>query len=250
MKIIVQNLAIEYQDEGTGPAMLFLHGWQDNLHTFDSLVPLLAPAWRMVRLDLPGFGKSEVPKEDWNLDKYIQFVKDFIQKLNLQVSVLVGHSFGGRIVIKGIATKNLQANKIILIGSAGISKNRKFRKLTLKIIAKVGGLVTYIPPLNFWREKIRKKMYSQIGSDYLEAGALKETFLKIIEEDLGLAAKNITKPTLLIWGSNDMETPLTDGEQLVKLIYGSKLKVINKAGHFVHQEKPQEVAGIIQEFLC
>lgn len=249
MKIIVQNLATEYQDEGTGSAMLFLHGWQDNLHTFDSLVSLLSPAWRVVRLDLPGFGGSEMPKEVWNLDSYIRFVKDFTQKLNLQISVLAGHSFGGRIVIKGIATKNLQANKIILINSAGISKNHKLRKLILKTMAKVGRAITYIPPLSFWRKKIRKKIYEKIGSDYLEVGGLKETFLKIIEEDLSLVAKNITEPSLLIWGSNDIETPLTDGERLSKLIYGSKLKVINKAGHFVHQEKPQEVARLIQEFL-
>lgn len=249
MKIIVQNLAIEYLDEGVGQVLLFLHGWQDNFHTFDSLASFLSPTWRIIRLDLPGFGKSEVPQEAWDLDNYIQFVKDFIEKLDIQVYVLIGHSFGGRITIKGEATKNLQAQKIILIGSAGIAKNRTFRNLTLKLLAKIGGLITYIPPLIFWREGLRKRMYSFIGSDYLNTGKLKETFLNIISEDLSASAKKITTPTLLIWGESDTETPLSDGKQLAGLIADSKLEVIRGAGHFVHKEKSQEVAKLVQEFL-
>lgn len=249
MKIIVQNLATEYLDNGIGKVLLFLHGWQDNLHTFDSLVSILSPTLRIIRLDLPGFGKSEAPKETWDLNNYVQFTKDFVQKLDIQVYAFVGHSFGGRIAIKGEATKNLQAQKIILIGSAGIAKNRTFRNSLLKILAKIVGLITYIPPLIFWRERLRKKIYSFIGSDYLNTGKLKETFLNIIFEDISASAKKITTPTLLIWGENDTETPLSDGKKLAGLIADSKLKIISGVGHFVHKEKSQEVAKLIQEFL-
>ena len=80
MKIIVQNLATEYRDEGSGKTLIFLHGWQSNLHTFDNLASPLKNYYRVVRLDLPGFGGSEMPKETWDLNKYILFVCDFIQK--------------------------------------------------------------------------------------------------------------------------------------------------------------------------
>lgn len=249
MKIIIQNLAIEYQDEGAGKVILFLHGWQDDLHTFDSLVAFLSPANRVIRLDLPGFGKSETPKETWDLNDYVGFVNSFIQKLNIQIDAFIGHSFGGRIVIKGEATKNFQPRKIILISSAGIAKNRTFRNSILKIFTKIGGWTTYLPPLIFWREKLRKKIYRLIGSDYLNAGALKETFLKIISEDLSSDAKKIITPTLLIWGRNDTETLLSDGERLSYLIHDPELKVLDGAGHFVHREKSQEVARLIQDFL-
>jgi len=249
MKVVIKNLATEYQDEGTGPVMLFLHGWQDDLHTFDPLVPPLSSTGRMIRLDLPGFGGSEMPKKAWNLDNYVQFVKDFIQKLNIQVDFLVGHSFGGRIVIKGLATKQLQADKAVLIASAGVSKNKKLRNLILKIIAKAGRAITYLPPLSFWREKIREKMYNKLDSDYISSGPLKGTLLKIISEDLSSSAENIKCPVLLIWGVDDVDTPLTDGKLLSKLIGGSELKVLNDADHMVHREKPQEVAGLIRKFL-
>lgn len=249
MKIIVRNLAIEYKDEGDGPVMFFLHGWQDNLHTFDSLISFLSFKKRIIRLDLPGFGRSEMPKEIWDLDDYIQFVADFIKKLNIQVDILIGHSFGGRIIIKGVAQKIIKANKVVLISSAGIIKNRVFRNLIFKILSKLIGLIMHIPPLIFWREKLRKKVYNLIGSDYLSAGPLKETFLKIIKEDLSENAKNITIPFFLIWGENDKETPITDAEKFSRLIPNSKLKIISDAGHFVHREKSQEVVRLIQEFL-
>jgi pimeloyl-ACP methyl ester carboxylesterase len=250
MKIIVQNLAVEYRDEGAGKTILLLHGWQDSLHTFDALTNFLSQTNRIIRLDLPGFGQSEIPKKTWDLDDYVELVKGFIQKLNLPIEALIGHSFGGRIAIKGAATQKLQPNKIVLINSAGIAKNKTLRNYILKVGAKIIGWTTYVPPLVFWREQLRKKIYKFLGSDYLNAGAMQETFLKIIGEDLSASAPKIVTPTLLIWGENDTETPLSEGQRLTKLIPDSKLQIIKEAGHFVHQEKTQKVAELIQKFLC
>ena len=121
MKIIINNLAIDYSDQGDGPIILFLHGWKDNSRTFDPLIPFL-PNFRIVRMDLPGFGNSETPDASWNLNDYIDLVKNFIKKLNLDINTLVCHSFGGRIIIKGLAEKNIEAEKTVLIGSAGVSQ--------------------------------------------------------------------------------------------------------------------------------
>ncbi len=250
MKVIVQNLAIEYRDTGAGPVMLFLHGWQDDLRTFDALLPLLPATRRMIRVDLPGFGASEKPKESWDLDDYARFVRDFVQKLDVSVDVLIGHSFGGRIVIKAVAEQYLQPHKIILIASAGVAKRNTMGAAVIRMLAKAGKIALAIPPLNFWKEKLKARFYRSIGSDYANAGALKGTFLKIIEEDLSASAQKIQTPTLLIWGSRDRETPLSEGQRLAQMISHSDLKVIEGAGHFVHREKPQEVASLIQKFLA
>ena len=76
MKVIVNNLATEFEDEGTGPVLLFLHGWKDSLKTFAPLVPGLASDYRVVRLDLPGFGGSEMPSRPWSVSDYVAFVHD------------------------------------------------------------------------------------------------------------------------------------------------------------------------------
>ena len=100
MKLLIQNLATEYTDEGTGPVLLFLHGWQDNLHSFDGLAPYLKDDFRIVRLDLPGSGKTEFPKGSWDLDDYVSFVKKFTEKLDIKPYAVIGHSFGGLISLK------------------------------------------------------------------------------------------------------------------------------------------------------
>ncbi len=249
MQVIVDNLAVEYQDQGTGRVLLFLHGWGDSLHSFDNLSQILNKEYRVVRLDLPGFGKSEQLRQTWNLDNYVGFVNNFIKKLNLDVYVIIGHSFGGRITIKGIAEAKLKSRKIVLIGSAGIAKRKTFKNYFFMVLAKVGNVITYIPPLIFYRDGLRKKMYSMVGSDYLNAGSLKQTFLKVISEDLTECAERINIPSLLIWGENDTETPLADGERLAKLIKNSEIQIIKNSGHFVHKEKAEEVVEIIKKFL-
>ena len=250
MQVIVQNLATEYQDGGSGTIVLFLHGWQDSLHTFDTLVPLLSSSCRIIRLDLPGFGKTETPKESWGLWGYVRFVGEFIKKLNIEVDTIVGHSFGGRVILKGESAGVFKADKIVLIGSAGIAKRNTARNFVLNIIAKIGKALTSMPPLSLWKRQIRRRFYKRIGSDYASAGALQETFLKTISEDLRENAKKITTPALLIWGANDTETPLSVGKRLSELIPNSKLHALEEAGHFVHQEKPREVANLITKFIC
>ncbi len=89
-----------------------------------------------------------------------------------------------------------------------------------------------------------------IGSDYADAGALSDTFVRIIAEDVSASARMIEMSVLLIWGADDTQTPLAEGRRLSSLISQSTLRVINKAGHFVHKEHPREVARIIKEYMA
>src|SRR3989344_5618914 len=137
MKIIIDNLAVEYLDEGSGPTILMLHGWADSLHTWDLVIAQLT-GFRIIRLDLPGFGGSERPKDAWDVGAYVQFVLAFCKKLEYEIDILIGHSFGGRIIIKGIGTGALSAKKIVLVASAGVEKKRTAKNEVYRIIAKIG----------------------------------------------------------------------------------------------------------------
>jgi pimeloyl-ACP methyl ester carboxylesterase len=248
MKIIVDNLALEYEKEGNGPAVLMLHGWQDSLRTFDTLNVYLKAHFTLVKLDLPGFGQSETPPAPWNLNAYTGLVGNFLLKLRISdVEAIIGHSFGGRVAIKGLATGTLKAGKLVLIASGGISKRRKLRNMFFSALAKMGKVMTFFLP--FWRQQMKWRLYLATGSDYLEAGVLRETFIKVIEEDLQDSAKQLALPTLLVWGENDSETPIEDCRIFSKSIKGSQTFVISGAGHFVHQEKTTEVAEAIRKFI-
>ncbi|TSC86097.1 MAG: hydrolase [Parcubacteria group bacterium Gr01-1014_8] len=248
MKTIVQDLATQYEDEGSGRVVLMLHGWKDTLHTFDALSRELKHTYRVVRLDLPGFGQSEISIQPWNVSAYVNFVNEFIRKLNLDVDTIIGHSLGGRIVIKGVGSGILKPRRIILISAAGLAKQRGSRNSVLGGVAKIGKVLTVIPPLSIWRNQLRRKLYEKIGSDYFTAGALKDTFVAVVREDLSAFAARISLPTLIIWGRNDTITPLEQGERINSLVAGSVLRVVDGATHFVQQEKPDRVSTLIKEF--
>jgi pimeloyl-ACP methyl ester carboxylesterase len=249
MKVIVDNLAVEYKDEGQGPVLFLLHGWMDSLKTFDALVAELSTKYRVVRIDLPGFGESEMPKKPWHVADYAKFVADCCVKLNVQPTAFVGHSLGGRIILKGLAEKTLSADKAVLIASAGVADRKTLRNWSFAIIAKAGKAATAIPPFTLLRAKLRTKLYAAAKSDYAGAGAMTPTFLNVIGENLAPLAPLVSVPTLLVWGKSDTTTPIAEGERLRSLMPNAKLEIIEGAGHFVHREKAQEVARLISEFV-
>jgi pimeloyl-ACP methyl ester carboxylesterase len=249
MKMIVDTLAVEYKDEGRGPIVLLLHGWMNSLQSFDAIAAVLSEKYRVVRLDLPGFGGSEMPPKPWFVGDYAKFVADFCSKLNIEPTALIGHSLGGRIILKGFADGSLSAQKAVLIASAGVAERSTLRSWSFKAIAKAGRAATAIPPFTRLRAKLRTRLYAAANSDYNTAGAMTSTYLNVIGENLAPLASLLKAPTLLIWGRDDKTTPVSEGERLHALIPDSKLDIVDGAGHFVHQEKPEEVARMISEFV-
>lgn len=250
-RCIVDGMDTRFRDSGgAGPIVLLLHGWGDTLATFDALIGELDEG-RFIRLDLPGFGGSALPSSPWDVARYAMFVRHFLDKLGVaEPDILVGHSFGGRVAIKGVASGLIKPQKLVLIASAGAAARGSARRGAFAALAKVGKFLTAIPPISLLKERLRERLYAAVGSaDYLQAGPLRETFLRVVRENLEADAAKIQIPTLLVWGENDTETPLAEARALARAIVGSRLAVIPGAGHFVHLERPRETAREIRVFL-
>lgn len=250
MKLIVQNSSIEYQVEGAnaGSSVLILHGWGRDLHDFDSLSQTLTPDYKVIRVDLPGFGKSEMIKGVSVMD-YAAFVKDFLNKIGETPIAYIGHSFGGRILLKGVGLNILpQPNKLVLIASAGV-RTFGLAKFILNIVAKIGNIILKVPPFNLLKSTVQKIWIRSLRADYHTSGRMKEVFKAAVSEDLRAHAATIQTPTLLIWGKNDIVTPLIEAEILHSLIKKSNLKIFEYAGHFVFAEKQDEVNSLIKSYI-
>ncbi|HSW37502.1 MAG TPA: alpha/beta hydrolase [Candidatus Saccharimonadales bacterium] len=249
MQVIVEQLLTHYDLKGEGKLVLLLHGWGDNLHSFDDLKAKLSRQYQVVVLDLPGFGNSQPPLKVWGLDDYAKFVRQFLEKLGLpQPYAIIGHSNGGALAIRALATEELKAKRLVLIAASGIRNTQRFKKLSLKIVAKTGKATTFWLPGRY-RQVLRKKLYGTIGSDMLVAPNLQETFKKTVRQDVRADAAKLKLPTLLIYGDQDQAVPLQDGQIYHRLIKGSELKVVEGAGHFAHHDQPEVVAKAIEEFL-
>ena len=235
--IIVKGLKINFfqNDDFSGEgALVFLHGWASRAAHLKSLFP---SDRSFVALDLPGFGSSDLPETPWAVTEYADFLKSFLEKMEIKNPTLVGHSLGGSIIIKYLATSGA-ARKAILISPSGVREN-SFKKTIYGILAKIFKIIFLIPGLGKLWEKVRERAYRMIGSeDYIEAGKMTESYKKIIRGDLRPDMKKITVKVILIWGEGDAATPLSQGKIINDLIKNSKLRVIENAGHFSFIDQP------------
>lgn len=248
MNIIIKNLLVNYRRQGKGRTILLLHGWGDNLETFDDMCKLLEPDFELVRLDLAGFGKSQQPPAAWGLSDYAQYVTEFAAKLGIEPFAVIGHSNGGAVAAKAVAMSTLKVEKLVLLSSAGIRDTMGTKKLVLRTLTKTGKLATIMLPADL-RRKLRAQLYGSVGSDMLIAPHMEQTFKRIVGEDIQALAANISIPTLILSGSDDTATPPSFGSKFHAAIDGSSFHVIESAGHFAHQQMPKVTTTLIRDFL-
>ncbi|HEV7454231.1 MAG TPA: alpha/beta hydrolase [Candidatus Saccharimonadales bacterium] len=250
MQVVVDSLLTHYETEGKGQLVVLLHGWGDTAAGLKGLQHALAKKYQVLAVDLPGFGGTEAPQSIWGLDDYSKFIAAFLRKIDAgQVRAIAGHSNGGAIAIRGLATGVLQAGRLVLLASAGIRGTYKGRVKVLRYITKAGKALT-MPLPKAIKRKLRKQVYKTVGSDMLVAEHLQGTFKKVVTDDVRDNARQLTQPALLIYGENDEATPLWYGETYHELIPVSTLEVLPGAGHFVHIDRPAEVVRAIEGFLA
>lgn len=251
MNILIDGLNIEYTEEGSGIPVLLLHGWNSSFDVYKGIFAALKDRCRLVALNFPGCGKSDTMESPWNLDDYCQFVLKFMKELGLENPIMIGHSHGGRVILKMAASGLANPPKIVLLDSAGLipkkSAKQKFRAKSFKVIKRV----LTLPVIKNYSESLLDKARRHYGSaDYNAAPeVLRKTMVSLVNTDLRNIIHNISCPTLLIWGENDTATPLSDAKIIESLIPDAGLCVIEGAGHYSFCEQPYKTAAILNSFI-
>ncbi|MDP4132990.1 MAG: alpha/beta hydrolase [Bacillota bacterium] len=244
----IKGLKICYLDEGEGETVLLLHGWGACKESLSPIYNYLKQNFRIVALDLPGFGKSDEPSEPWDVSDYVDFLKEFMSYTGLNNPYALGHSNGGRILIKA-AAKGMPFKKLILVDSAGIKPVHKPIYYIKVYTYKAAKKVLSLPLIN--KTGVLEALQSKAGSqDYKNSSPImKATMSKLLNEDLTDELKNVKAETLLIWGENDTATPLSDGQKMEKEIKGSGLVVLKGAGHFSYLDCFDKFIPVVDYFL-
>ena len=240
----IDNLEINYIRQGEGRPVLILPGWNTTIEVYRLLIDAVSKYSEVITLDMPGFGKSSKLEESWNLDDQIEFVKKFVKALKLKEFDLIGHSNGGRTIIKMMAGDvDFKVGKIVLMGAAGIEHQKTAKQKAMIGAAKVAK--KFIP------KGMLEKMKQHAGSDDYRAAepVMRDTLVKLVNEDLSEYLPKIKQPTLLIWGDLDTEAPVEDAIKMESLIPDAGLVRLGDCTHFAFVENPVYINRVIETFL-
>lgn len=254
MNINIDNININYIVKGySDDKILLLHGWGSNIGLLKNMIDFLSKTKTVYALDMPGFGQSDQMSCPWCVDNYVDLVIKFIEEMKIDKLSLLGHSFGGRVIIKLVNRENLNFNvdKIILVDSAGIKPKKSIKKIIKVKLFKIGKKIVCSKLVKRMYPNALENLKNRFGSeDYKDATPImRETLVKTVNEDLTNLLENIKNPTLLIWGEKDTATPFKDAVLMNKLISDSGIVKIENAGHYSFLEAPNLVNRVLESFL-
>lgn len=228
----VNGLKIYFQKTGRGKNLIMLHGWGQDVSTFWPVVDLLKDKFTLWLIDLPGFGRSDFPKENFSISDYAKTLAEFIKKNKIKNPVILGHSFGGKIAIKIATLYPKLIDKLILEGSAGIKPKYNFLSSKYHII--------------LW--KIRRFLASR-KNYYNDSKKTRKLLINALKEDLTEDLKKIEIKTLIIWGEKDKAISIKTGKLIHQLVKNSKLVILPETGHFPHIKSIGQFVYNVKSFL-
>ncbi|QCD45112.1 alpha/beta fold hydrolase [Campylobacter mucosalis] len=208
------KISYEMLNPDNDEIVLFLHGWGANKEIMKKAFGGYFTGYKHIYLDMPGFGDSDIFSPLYTSD-YAKIVRNFIKTLPKEPSIVVGHSFGGK-----VATL-LEPRNIVLLSSAGIPVKKRLWvrfKIAIFKFLKIFGLG------KFYKIFATKDVSGMSRTMY-------ETLKNVVNEDFSSKFANLNSRAFIFWGENDKATPLKSGEKMHELIKHSKFYPL-KGDHF------------------
>jgi pimeloyl-ACP methyl ester carboxylesterase len=218
--------------------LVWLHGWGQSRASLRPLAERFAARAENLLVDLPGFGDAPLPPSDWGTEQYGAMVADWLGRLGpaRTGTVLVCHSFGGRVALRLAAAKPDQVQGLVLIAGAGLKRKRsavqRARAVLLRSAVRGAAFVDGLARSGLARSGWAERMRNRVGSaDYRRAGKMRGVFVRTVTEDLSETARRVRCPTLLVYGALDTETPPEFGQRFASLMPSAELAILP---HFDH----------------
>ena len=258
-RINLGGFNVQYADKGNGPAVLFLHAFPLSLQMWDGQ-EALAPRYRIVRFDARGFGGSDVGDAMLTMARIADDAAVLIDRLRLGPVILVGCSMGGYAALSFAQKHPSLLRGLVLVDTRAGADSKDARKGRGDLAAKVmkEGAVA---ALDAFLPKVVGETTKASRADVI--AKLRDTMLKTSPQGIsdglhGIATRQdstpllreITVPTLVVCGEEDVITPRAEAEILQRGIKGAELAMIPKAGHLPSMETPDEFNQVLKTFLA
>jgi pimeloyl-ACP methyl ester carboxylesterase len=199
---------------------MFLHGWGGSRDSLRGIGTLFQQTHQVHLLDLPGFGDAPPPPSDWDTINYADLVQQYVLERLSGSVILVGHSFGGRVSVRLAARRLPPIAGLVMMGVPGLPQPSWSRAHPKRLAIRwLRRLLIAAKPITGQRP-IEWHTRTYGSKDYLAAGALRSLLIKAVNEDLTVSATAVACPTLLLWGTDDTETPPWLGRRYKALMNG------------------------------
>ena len=215
-----------------------LHGYLSSKEAFFAQIEYFSRFFRVTAIDFLGFGHSRGLSTAFSVSDYAVWTKEILSLLGIKKPHVIAHSFGCRVVVKLASTEKDFFDKIVLTGAAGIILKRGFR---YKIKVKTYRLVKRFAP-RYAEKRFGSEEYKKLSP------LMKESYKKIVNEDLRMDARKIENETLIVQGEQDKTTTLREAETYLSCLQKGRLRIM-EGGHFAFAEHPCVFNLIVEEFL-
>ena len=261
----IDGVFLHYEQEGLGRPLILLHGIPTYFPLWRNLTPALTYGNTIYNLDLMGFGLSEKPQnQTYSLATYVGQLSKFIDNFHLENSILVGHDIGGVIATLYTLHNPGKVRKLILMDAPLYSAAPPLavRLLRTRLIGDFftgdwflerilrGGMVKPELMTDAALKDYLKPYHDDPGARSALLKCVRELELRpALENEIQPNLGKIQVPTLIVWGDGDPYVPLDFGKKLDQDIPNSDFTVILRSGHFIQEERPEEVRAVLKEFI-
>jgi WS/DGAT/MGAT family acyltransferase len=262
--IDINGLRVHYCDQGNGPTIILLHGMLATLQTWNGWVNSLSDYYRIIRLDIPGFGLTD-RFETYSKEVFVDFLNQFVETLKLDKFDIAGNSIGGYIAWNYAISYPEKVNKMILIDSVGYAQDLP-RVVNFVNIPGIKSIATKIIPRIFIEKNIKEiygdkskvtdeliDLYHDMLLNQQNRGVFVDFFHLLKQQassiQLSQGINKINSPTLLMWGNEDPWVPVNVLENWERDLASSKTIVYDGVGHLPMEEIPLQSAYDAHTFL-
>jgi pimeloyl-ACP methyl ester carboxylesterase len=256
--IEVQGLRIAYERAGSGPPLVLVHGAVSDGRLWRRQLDSLFGELDVVAWDAPGCGSSSDPPESFRLAEYADALAGFITALGLERPAVLGHSFGGALVLELYRRHSELPGALIVVGgyagwAGSLPEADVERRLSfaLDVADRLpGGFEPRSMP-GLFSDALAPEAAEKLAAvmSEIRPAATRTMALGLAEADLRDVLPRVDVPTLLVYGDADERSPLTVADELQRGIPGSRLEVMPGAGHMGFLEYPDEFDALVLDFL-
>ncbi len=245
------------------PTVVLVHGWMGTAFDFSKIWNLFPPRFRVIAVDLPGFGLSDKKGFNYRINSFVLFLKDFTEQLDIRRFVLVGHSMGGTLSVFFTLSYPESVEKLILISPDGL-KGEEGIWIFFGRLGVVTDLLAMLNSRFFMDIGVKFNVFydaSKVTKEFMNA-----TYFTALTKDGRRAQLEITRnivgrvfvdnllrfidmPVLIIWGKNDRVLPIKWAKKYREGLKNADLVILNRCGHIPMYEWPYRTVRYINRFL-